>query len=345
MNKIDGSCDSLHDNGVAIVKDEYFINNINKLVVRFNKTLKKFPEYCNKDIEKYVLGAFSALGNPGSFHNKFVRWIRLHSMRAVYPLFSEMIKDDDLYLAQLADRMMYRPPNVKTSDDTWHRDIKENQLPGETIYGGWINISTRTQYFSCVPGTHNDKCNSKGFAKIVDKKLIEHYENKKQYIEIPPGAILIFNERMVHEVLSNVVPYAITRIFLAWMTTPKKMDHFPVDIERRLNEQDIITIKSGQMPEMYPKTYITYHIDKLTEWATQNLKPEMLRLKKQNDDAKKFPGKTIKIPQNPSLSLTKMNLPLYPSYKKYEIDIFFANESHTLPRETGSKELQQFNLK
>lgn len=62
-------------------------------------------------------------------------------------------------------------------------------------------------FFLCIPGTHNDAVStSSGFVvdlSQADKdKIIAHQKlKKKPLVKIPPGCMLIFNERLIHEVV------------------------------------------------------------------------------------------------------------------------------------------------
>src|SRR5580692_4103087 len=93
-------------------------------------------------------------------------------------------------LEQLFDRMCIRRKGTQTSGENWHRDVSAQSLPGDDIFGGWINLDVdRSQYFSCVPGTHVDRDASQttGFAKISEDVGVG-----KEVIEIPPGHWIIF---------------------------------------------------------------------------------------------------------------------------------------------------------
>jgi hypothetical protein len=337
--------------GATIVLDEWFTRNVARLVAQFDQTLLEFPEY-RRDLPQnanplYVLGGFAALGNASSWHNPFVRFLRLHAMRAVYPLFADVTRQRGEYLAQMADRMLFRPAGVKPMADTWHRDIKKDSPPGDTIYGGWINTSDQDQALSCVLNTQNDPADPRdpqGFEKITDPARIVLYERSKSLIVVPPGGILVFNERMVHEVLAVKKNYPIRRVFLAWLTTLDNNKKFPANIDTLLTRQAVIKLKSDQMPRMYPKSYITYYVDKLTEWSVTTLKPAMLIPKVQPATAKKLPGQTIQIARAEARSLAEDGFPLYPAYEQHERDLFVARRSHTLPTFVGSDRLAVMSL-
>jgi len=332
--------------GATIVADPWFVANVATLVRQFDETLRNFPEYrrdgpLGNDLN-YVLGGFAALGNAASWHNPFVRFLRLHAMRAVYPLFSQMTSQNREYLAELADRMLYRPANAEPTPESWHRDVKKNQARGETIYGGWINTSEEDQFLSCVLGTQDDQPNPndpQGFEKIKDRRMIAQYERDKTLVRVKPGEILVFREEMVHEVLKVKRPYPVRRVFLAWMTTLQRDNHFPSDIDTLLRNQAVIKLKSDQMPKLYPQAYIMYFIDKLTRWSVDTFKPPMLIQKVQKADAKKLPGQTIMIARAEAPSLVEANFPLYPAYQPHEVAVFHAARTHLLPVEVGSQQL------
>ena len=342
--------------GACVIKDPWFTSHVPWLVEQFDKTLREFPEYLpnRRDKETYVMGGFSALGNASSFHNPFVRFLRLHAMRAVYPTFKTVTARLDepgatpLLLSEIIDRMLYRPAGVKPSKDTWHRDIKPQQDDDETIYGGWINTSNENQYLSCVLMTHTDEPNPrdpKGFAKITDKRLIAQYETDKTKIEVPPGAILIFNERMVHEVLADVKPYPVRRVFLAWMTTSRRGEHFPPQVDEDLRDQAVVQIKSGQIPTLFSKMHTVFHLKKLAKWAEETFVLQMLHEETQGPDAKQMPNETFKLPYMVAYSLRVLRLPLYEAYKPHEVAILYANDNHVLPVTVGSDQLAPLNLR
>jgi hypothetical protein len=139
----------------------------------FNNTLLNFPEYQRNPKDNtqtpsgnnivYVLGGFAALGNPASFHNPFVRKLRVKCWKKTIKLFYEYIKnyhDKELKkkykIEVLFDRMMFRKKGQQAVEESWHRDVIPTDLILKTdeIYGGWINLDNTDQYFSCIPGSH-----------------------------------------------------------------------------------------------------------------------------------------------------------------------------------------------
>jgi len=241
-----------------------------------------------------VGGGFSALGNPSSFHSTVVRQLRRIAHNA-------MVNENPFQLgfeynvSQVIDRLMKRLPNATPSKESWHRDVATNTKDGDIIYGGWINLDDNDQFFSCIPGTHNDTIStSSGFVvdlSQTDKdKIAAHPKlKKKPLVKIPPGFMLIFNERLIHEVLSKKAERTMLRLFTGWYVskTDQPHDSQPNDgltqgitskerLIDRLTKQATMYIKSGQIPPMSPVLHwtnfphlIAGYTDKLRDVATR----------------------------------------------------------------------------
>ena len=236
-----------------------FCSEINTLRSEFLETCRSFPEYKNHD--ELVLGNFAALGNAASFHNPFVRKLRLRTMDIVTKVIPI---ETNKKLIQIIDRMMYRKKGLKPTAESWHRDEAFNTKPNDIVYGGWINLDTVSQYFSCIPGTHRmTKLHNGGFAK-VDPKSID--TSKKQKIEIKSGHILIFNEDLIHEVLSTPSKSDICRLFLGWLVTSSKDTIIP-NLENILYDQAVVPLKSGQIPPMYAKLHWTNWFQRILSFS------------------------------------------------------------------------------
>jgi hypothetical protein len=246
---------------------------------------------------KFVGGGFSALGNPSSFHSMVVRHLRRIAHNA-------MVNENPFELgseykvSQVIDRLMKRIPGAAPGKESWHRDVATNTKEGDIVFGGWINLDGSDQYFSCIPGTHNDAVStSSGFVVNLlqsDKDKITAHQKlkKKPLVRIPPGCMLIFNERLIHEVVSKKASKTMLRLFTGWYVskTDQPHDSRPNDgvatdktnkkrLIDRLNKQAAMYIKSGQMPPMAPPLHwcnyphlIAGYTDKLRDAAT-NMRP------------------------------------------------------------------------
>jgi len=252
-----------------------------------------------------VKGGFGAFGNPSSFHHPIVReWRKNIKQRVSIPLFKEyelqrtnLDKVPIRNLEMLFDRMgerrkIYGNPVA----EVWHRDIydstsfKLKPLPDtDTIFGGWINLNStkgteRNQYFVGVKGTHQgpdfeqDISHGKGFALIPSnrheyyKNLAIQYTGKDRHgnpigVQVPPGSIVIFPQRLCHCVKSGTPPRdPSVRLFLGHRLT---LDQTPLfnNLKEVLSTQSVPRIPSGQIPPMYSTNHYAYIENILVPWS------------------------------------------------------------------------------
>lgn len=210
---------------------------------------------------------FSALAEASTFHNTYVRDLRLSIHETVKNYIqSQAIVDSDKYqFEQLIDRMLIRPRSRTVSKDSVHRDISPNKKSDDVIFGGWISFD-EGQVFRCILGSHKDeefaevkegKMNKRtakqqvGYAKITDKNMIKEYHDRMTEIQVPPGHIIIFYENILHEVAEvkgTKSTDVMIRLFTAWRLTQSNEsmnDHVA------LEDQAVCRIKSMQIPEYY----------------------------------------------------------------------------------------------
>jgi hypothetical protein len=193
--------DDLQRRGVSVIKvPEEIIRNFN--IQKFLGEQVEFLDSANTRMK--VLGGFGAYGNPSSYHHPEIRsfrhklWLYMEKLlKTIYP---------GKYLQCIADRFSVRLKDKPVTPEAWHRDmsIPYDQLPaGTVLYGGWVNLDPDTsQFFSCVPGSHLKCEEGSGFARLSAQE-VAHYKSQKELIEIPPGHCILFNERIVHEVVKT----------------------------------------------------------------------------------------------------------------------------------------------
>jgi hypothetical protein len=330
--------------------------------IEFLKTLRSFPEYqrsqTNPDRNPngqpivYVLGGFAALGNPASFHNPLVRQLRQTAYKKVVPLFKEYcankIDNKGWYLQCLIDRMMFRLKGQKPVAETWHRDVVPHKLvhPSDEIFGGWINLSSDDQFFSCIPGSHLNVIPynlDQGFAtleksleralalpkgsKDVKKEMTKISEYRYKF-RVPPGHLILFPQYILHEVIANKAESNMRRLFVGWRLTKTPKPLFPLEL---LDEQAVIPLPSGQIPPMYSSNHVSYYIFKefeiapgiessLTQWSQHNFLDELLVLKKKKDR----PNEEYEIIPRHMESLKHYKLKMYPEYTESEKSIYIG---------------------
>ena len=300
-------------------------NDLKNYRSKIDNMLMNMPEFKphQKVLSRYVMGGFSALGNPGSFHNMIMRELRERAhVRCFEEVFNHFLKTDkNLKFEQVIDRFMFRPRGASPSAESWHRDESLFAEDSDTIFGGWLNLDDEDQIFSCVPGTHRDTSKNKGFAKISNKSDIENFNKTKKQVQIPPGHVLVFYERMVHEVVSKKKKFDMYRLFLGWRLTYS--DKSLIDnLDVLLKNQAIIPIKSGQLPPMYSKMHWNFPKQRdALEKFSMAFKDSILtqRIVKQGNDK----GRIYKVVPLHMKSLNEMGLRLYPNYTKLELDMYF----------------------
>ena len=315
----------------------------------FDEHFRQSPELLNARPEdptwKNVLGGFAALGNPSSFHHKFVRKMREMCEAAV--LDEDALPLNGRRLEQCFDRMMRRIPGESTDVESWHRDEALNTLPGDDIFGGWINLDNESQFFSCAPGTHTEDGvhdRNDGFARITSPEEKAHYQaiaDAHGPVEIPPGHILIFYERLVHEVLKVTATRIMRRLFLGWRAT---MAHEPLfgqpQTDAWIQSQAPPKIKSGQKPAIYPSAYYNFprNFQKLTNFCVSVFVPACLYQHAVQSGAQA--GTTWTRVARYMRGLADYNLPMHPAYEPEERKILFPSrrvQLHTFDDPSGPR--------
>lgn len=278
---------------IPIYNELEVVNQRNKFI----QTLKKMPEFKNgteiyDSNRPFVLGAFSALGNPSSFHNHMVRNTRIHChFAARKEVFSEFLsEDEDLKLEQAIDRMLYRPAGVKVGGESKHRDESKYAEKDDLIFGGWVNYDDFPHTLRACPGSHMDKeaiGSTNGFNKIPKDSghVIES-------IQVPPGHLLIFWERMVHEVANVKNKEKIHRVFIGFRLT--KSDESlhkdgTVGLCRDLSKMDTMCIKSGQTSWMWTSNHWSFpkNREKIKQ-ISSDMNPDVLETLKVKSTGEEF---------------------------------------------------------
>ena len=206
----------------------------------FLLTCKEFPEF-KQGTERYVLGSFGALGNPASFHNNWVRQIRCGAYKKALQVIP--VGEDEKF-HMLFDRMCTRQAGTTYQGEDWHRDIASNSLPGDKVWGGWINFDETNQVFTCVPGSSDDHHTGTGFSK--DNPPPRHMVAR---VQVPPGYMILFRQNILHCITKTKSDHDSYRLFVGFRTTTSNQPLYDVvDITTR---QSCPPLPSGQMPPMF----------------------------------------------------------------------------------------------
>lgn len=301
---------------------------------QFDAAVASFPEYAEGATD-LVMGGFRALGNPASFHNRFVRRLRQWAMHAaVTHLWAEYTQRymPEARLEQCIDRMMLRPKGIKPSPESWHRDEAINALPKDHTFGGWVNLDDRPQYLNCVPGTHRAQRTQKGgFAPIKSAQDKARYERQCQAVAVPPGHMIVFFEHIVHEVRAKAAAYDMYRVFTGWRVT---YDIYPLNpstpsaLHSLLQAQAVMPLKSGQIPPMYATLHWTNFRGNIETFTKANMAAvcqEQRRVKSGNDK-----DHVYRVVHRHMWSLEAYGMPKYPPYTPAEVKMHLPKRSWTV---------------
>jgi hypothetical protein len=277
-----------------------------------------------------VLGSFGALGSASTFHDKFVRDQRLALDKEFTPQLKNVFPDK--LVQMVLDRVGYRPAGMAPCPEGAHRDLTQVDmcLKGDIITGGFINNNaTEPQFFTCVLGTHTEVDNHTqglGFSAVIKERMAEiNANNMWEKIEIPPGHVLLFDQRLVHRVNSTKYKHPIMRTYISFRMTTSDVPLLH-NIREILEQGAVPLLKSGQMPYMYPQLY-------LANWQ-HLLINESKRFPEAMKEDKKFSGKCLAnnnlehgsytVLKRVCPSLREMGIEFEP-YTQQEIDMFFSH--------------------
>ena len=217
------------------------------------------------------LAGFAANANPSSFHHPFVR--KMREMCAAVVLETDVLPLDGRKLEEPYDRLLYRIAGEKPKAESMHRDEAKTASDGDVIFGGWINLEDVPQVFSCCPQTHTEVGGqNRGFAEITSDEEKARYRPHFREVNIPPGCMVIFYERLVHEVNAKTVPPGriMIRMFLGWRVTDGDQPLFGnAETSEWIQNQAVPKIKSDQWPLTWPPNYSNFPLmyQKLTDWS------------------------------------------------------------------------------
>lgn len=299
--------ESLEELGYVTVKVD--IGKLSKIRASIDQEISNFREFKQDAKNRFQLGGFSAYGNPSSFHNKTVRDLRLEIFNQISP----SLEKEGFKKELLIDRLMVRPAGKTPSAESWHRDEAATAKDGDLIFGGWVNLDDFPSSFVCVPGSHKGVTGHNGFSKF-NKEDSEKFKQLKKTVKIPPGHVLIFNEKIVHCVCAKKNKYDSYRLFLGWRLT-KELKPLFSNIFEQIDKQAPITIKSGQSPPMWAKLHWTNWVDTLEEHS-KKFKQECLE--KATVKSGKNKGRVVERVHVNMRGLKEYGFELYPQYTEAE---------------------------
>lgn len=333
---------SLHEDGVITVR-VCTAGRAAQLKVALRQAVDEFPEFV-PGANRLVLGSFGALGNPSSFHHPLVRHCRMLCARASVGLFRRHIQAarkrpqgrsrgaareaQTRRLELLWDRVCWRRQGDFINFESPHRDVAAHALPTDEVFGGWLNLDSESQYFTCIPGSQFDVSSGR---KGCCTERVDSRDTMRR-IEVPPGHEVVFFQQILHEVPKGRIDHDSFRLFVGWRLTDSEsslqdraaaMRRLDVPTtETLLHTQGVPLLPSGQRAPMYAKTHIINWPAKLKEWADASVVSQckvwtVVR------------GKRVHLPPRYLSSLKELGLPLYPPYEEEERSVMSPSTSWT----------------
>ena len=301
----------------------------------FFQHIKESPEFLNPKPGqadwKPQLGGFAAMGNPSSFHHEWVRKMREQLTAEV--LMSDALPAEGRKLEKTFDRLLYRIEGEAPTPEALHRDVAPEAKDGDDIFGGWVNFDEENQSFLCVPKTHTEVGGqNKGFAKIRKE---EHpiYQRKMRRVEIPPGCVLLFYERIVHEVVSKKAERLMLRMHLGFRVTNEEEPLFGTNTTLEwIRTQGVPKIKSGQTPLVYPSAYPNFpkNFQRLTDWSQSTFHEKCIYTHVVQSLSEKWNNTEWKRVHAKMHSLQQYGFDLHRPYDEHEVRFMFPQREWML---------------
>jgi hypothetical protein len=303
-----------------------FTGDAAALCAQFDTMMQTMPDHQLTE-PPYSVGGFCALGNAFSFHHSYARRLRTEGYEFLKPLLAEVF--DHRYIELLVDRLTYRQAGLKPSAESYHRDLTPAHMchKSDRIYGGYLNCNaTESQYFTCVPGTHTEVHNhaaGSGFSKLTasQRKRITDQQLQRR-IEVPAGALLLFDQRLIHAVNPTANKFDLRRKHMNIRLTNHRAPLLH-NIRDLLVSGSVVPLKSGQQPPMFPRLYNVNWTDRLI--AVSERYPAAMKHMREMTGRRMIavglPEQEYSVLQMYCPSLTEMGIP-FEAYTETELALY-----------------------
>ena len=262
--------------------------------VRFDMDISAMPElkppHPGETLEdRPLVGGGTSFVGGSICHAPSTRQVELDAYTAARTVLEDYARRWGAFshLAQVKDRVCFRPRGLQPAAETSHRDLSPNSPTGSyVIFGGWVPLNDedgQEQFFSCVPGSHTDECardDKGGFRSLTDAEK-RAYRARMQRTKIPLGHMILFDQRIVHEVVADKKPYAIRRVFTAFELSrgdaplplmQRVSSMTAADVALMWETQGPFPLKSGQECRTFPKLWAVNWRDRLAAFSKQRVR-------------------------------------------------------------------------
>lgn len=278
-----------------------------------------------------VIGGFGAFGNPSSYHCRSVRKLRRRAYRAIKTVLQkELVEEGYRYIQLLFDRLSWRSPGTSVGGESFHRDVSPVCEMGEIsmVTGGWLNLDSTSQYFSCIPGTHTKKGGyipdaKRGFVKFSKEETVE-LRKRRVAVEIPPGHIILFYNHLIHEVKAAKQKVGGTGSYRLYCGIRASSNtKTPFDYRQDIIDQASPILPSGDRPPIYSTRHLAFFKERLIEFSTRYKK--VCLEEKTSKDGESYTVVKRFISSLNRLSQEDTSIAMYPKYTAYEIQIMLPH--------------------
>jgi len=323
---------------------------------------QQFPEFETPAEMPLVMGAFGAYANPSSFHNPFIRTLRMRTAAPMIRFFAEVCSQrrdpTGWRLEMLFDRTCVRRRGTVIAGETWHRDLNPAIMvpdaddpeifrprSDDEVYGGFLNLDEagRSQLFECIPGSHLDEITARranGTESGFHAEVLPRDRTSRVY-EIPPGHLIIFRQCILHNVMPRRLSADSYRQFRCWRLVRHEQrplqDMLPgihKTLEETIREQGVPRLPSGQIPPLYSANHGSLFLWREDERSPRRFAAKVVpvcRKTKRAGRTSKYPGASYTVPHRFMRSLQEYGLPMYPPYTAAEQSLMRPNHQWQLP--------------
>lgn len=296
------------------------------------------PEYVALEGEPLVWDGMGALGTPSSFHNPFVRHLRLQVHMLVWEVMQFMVQlptvpmcplvKDKVNFCQEVDRLMVRPAGCKPPAREWHYDPVNPDFkprpnaPQDMLFGGWLNFDDVPHTFPCLVNELTTKDISGALARHERGSMGALHDPRQALLlsptafSVPPGHLLVFANCVLHAVEAETKAYCQHRLFMGWRLTFSSQP-LCASLDKQLDTMAPVTLKTGEAPEVYSPEEKRRHPDKVLEFLQRAFTPQVLH---SLHSRKQGSRGHLPSPRFPSLKTLHLE-DAYKPYTKVEKDI------------------------
>ena len=255
----------------------------------------------------YSAGSFGALNFASAFHCPAACKIDEVITENLCPVFEDVARSGGWGFWELIpDRLCYRTkPQPRES---WHTDNTAGAVTTNEFYVlVVVNLSVdKDRVFTCVPGTHSLSARLEGgyFTPEADQA---QWAAREVQVHIPPGHVMLVAENIVHRITGDRKYLPAMNKFSGIRFSNEALQWCPENIGR-MERQEPLIHKGGQVAPLYPKLWLTNWPHKLQAYADE-LDPRLVEPYTYKTGFKK--GRSIRKPVAEPLGLCELGTP-YP---------------------------------